>query len=187
MQQRRWEWKPEETWSWVHAAQDGDSAGFELIYRHYSKVLIAYFLGRPFDLATAEDLTSETFVRALRAIRDVRYQGKDVGSWLLTIARNLAFDYWKSSRYRREIAVSEDVDLERAVDGPERRVLAALDLDEVSTRLTALSAEQRQCLLLRRVHGYSVTETASMMSRSEAAIRQLNYRAVRQLVAAGEG
>ncbi|GAB3141376.1 sigma-70 family RNA polymerase sigma factor [Amycolatopsis stemonae] len=180
---KRWEWKPEDTWAWVHAVQDGDSSAFEHIYRRYSRTLITYFLGRPFDLATAEDLTSETFIRALQAIRDVRYQGKDIGAWLLTIARNLAYDYWKSSRQRREV-VAEDVALERAVDGPEDRVLAALDLDAVSRRLAELTAEQRQCLLLRRVHGYSVTETASLMSRSEVAIRQLNHRAVRQLAAA---
>ena len=51
----------------------------------------------------AEDLTSETFVRGLRAIQRFNWQGKDFGAWLTTIARNLVADHFKSSRARLEI------------------------------------------------------------------------------------
>ena len=56
----------------------------------------------------AEDLTSETFVRGLRAIQRFNWQGKDFGAWLTTIARNLIADHFKSSRSRLEI-VSETI------------------------------------------------------------------------------
>lgn len=54
------------------------------------------------DRPLAEDITSETFLRALRGISSARDQGRDVGAWLHVIARNLVADHVKSSRYRRE-------------------------------------------------------------------------------------
>ncbi|NKQ53209.1 sigma-70 family RNA polymerase sigma factor [Amycolatopsis sp. K13G38] len=173
----------DESWEVVHAVQRGDIALFGEIYRRHRSVLIAFFVARRFDRPTAEDLTSETFVRALQAIRTVTDQGRDIGAWLVTIARNLAADYRKSSRVRRETSVAEVFDVGNCVDGPEKRVIAAMELDQAYRLLAELTSEQRDCLLLRRVYGYSVTETASLMRRSEGAVRALQHRAGRQLAA----
>ena len=54
-------------------------------------------------MALAEDLTSETFFRALRSMNSFRWQGKDFGAWLMTIARNLTTDHFKAGRTRLEI------------------------------------------------------------------------------------
>jgi RNA polymerase sigma-70 factor (ECF subfamily) len=170
-----------DSWELVRAVQRGDRAVFADIYQRYSVPLTSYFLSRKLDRATAEDLTSETFIRAFQAIRTVSDQGKDLGSWLVTIARNLIYDYFKSSRVRHETSVSEVFDAGLFAKGPEDTVLASIELDEVSEWLTELTREQRQCLLLRRVCGYSVAETASMMDRSAEAVRALQHRAGRQL------
>ncbi|KAA9153973.1 sigma-70 family RNA polymerase sigma factor [Amycolatopsis acidicola] len=171
----------DDSWELVHAVQGGDLPMFGEIYRRYHSSLIGFFVSRQFDRATAEDLTSETFVRALQAIRTVRYQGRDLGAWLVTIARNLTLDYRKSGRARRETSVPEVFDLDGTAAGPEVRVLAAMELDLVCDRLGELTGEQRNCLLLRRIHGYSVAETAALLGRSEGATRALQHRAERAL------
>ncbi|MEV5303344.1 RNA polymerase sigma factor [Amycolatopsis methanolica] len=172
------------SWDLVRAVQAGDVATFGRIYQRYQPALLGYFRGRQFDPATAEDLTSETFVRALQAIHQVSDRGRDLAAWLLTIARNLALDHRRSGRVRREMPTSELPEWGAApVDGPEKRVLAAIELDEAARRIALLTVEQRQCLLLRRVHGLSVTETAAAMRRSETAVRALHHRAGRQLSA----
>jgi len=59
------------------------------------------------DPPLAEDRTSETFLRAVRRICSVSYQGPDVGAWFVTIPRNLVLDHVKSSRYRLETTTAD--------------------------------------------------------------------------------
>src|SRR4051812_12691547 len=73
-------------WELVRRAQDGDAEGFGLLYDRYVDVVFRFLLHRLGDRPTAEDFTSETFVRALRRIDSLSFQGRDVGAWLVTIA-----------------------------------------------------------------------------------------------------
>src|SRR3981081_3191216 len=114
-----------EAWELVTAAQEGDSAAFGLLYDRYVDVVYRYVLFRMGDRDLAEDVTSETFLRALRRITSVSYQGRDVGAWFVTIARNLVLDHVKSSRFRLEIATAEVDDSHRVVEsGPEQQVMS---------------------------------------------------------------
>lgn len=176
-----------ETWAAVRAVQGGDTAEFGRLYERYSRMILGYFLARGFDRSTAEDLTSETFARALRAIGSVVDQGKDVRAWLVTIARNLSKDHARAGRNRFEFVVAELPDHGPTVAGPENRVLARIELVEVGRMLRELSDEQRQCLLHRRVLGRSVKDTAARMNRSGEAVRALLHRAVLSLDAAMAG
>src|SRR6202012_4437191 len=112
-----------------------------------------YVLHRLGDRATAEDLTSETFVRALRRIDSLAYQGRDVGAWLVTIARNLVFDHVKSSRYRLEGGTADMSDADRATAGPEDAVVTALGHQVLLDCVKQLGSEQQECIALRFVHG----------------------------------
>jgi RNA polymerase sigma-70 factor (ECF subfamily) len=85
-------------WELVAAAQQGDQNAFGQLYDRYVDVVFRFVLFRVGDRPLAEDLTSETFLRALRRISSVSYQGRDVGAWFVTIARNLVLDHVKSSR-----------------------------------------------------------------------------------------
>src|SRR5215468_12431205 len=106
-------------WRLVHAAQRGDALAFGELYNRYVESVYRYVLFRVGDRSWAEDLTSETFVRALRRISSVSYQGRDVGAWFITIARNLVLDHVKSSRFRLEVATAEVDDSRPAESGPE--------------------------------------------------------------------
>ncbi len=64
----------------------------------------------------AEDLLSETFFRALRSMASFQWQGKDFGAWLMTIARNLVVDHYKSGRARLE-TTTDDFSAHEGVDG----------------------------------------------------------------------
>ncbi len=168
-------------WELVRRAQGGDAEGFGELYDRYVDVVFRYLLHKVADRATAEDLTSETFVRALRRIDSLTYQGRDVGAWLVTIARNLVLDHVKSSRSRLEVPTADMRDADRATDGPEQAVLQRLDGDELRAGIAQLSAEQRECLLLRFGQGLSVAETAAAMGKRDGAVKALQHRAVRRL------
>ena len=110
----------------MRRAQEGDAEAFGELYDHYVTMVHRYAYHRVGDRATAEDVTSETFVRALRRIDSLSFQGRDVGAWLVTIARNIIRDHVKSSRYRLEVTTADMRDADRATDGPEDAVVAHL-------------------------------------------------------------
>jgi RNA polymerase sigma-70 factor (ECF subfamily) len=171
----------EAIWELVRRAQDGDAESFGQLYDCYVDVVFRFLHHRVGDRATAEDFTSETFVRALRRIDSLSFQGRDVGAWLITIARNIVLDHVKSSRYRLEVPTADMRDADRATDGPEDAVLQRLSNAELMTGLAQLPVDQRECLVLRFLQGMSVAETAAAMRKKEGAVKALQHRAVRRL------
>lgn len=169
------------SWVLVEASQAGDVRAFGELYERYHDVVFRYVLFRMGDRSFAEDITQETFVRALRRIGSVSYQGRDIGAWFVTIARNLIFDYVKSSRYRLESTTSEIVELSPATGGPEQQVLDNATNSELLASIDKLNPDQRECIQLRFLRGLSVAETAELMDRNEGAVKALQHRAVRRL------
>ena len=143
-------------------------------------MVFRYVLFRVNDRSLAEDLTSETFLRALRRITSITYQGKDVGAWFVTIARNIVLDHMKSSRHRLEFSTAEILDSDSA-DDPEQEVVTASVVAELLDCVRQLGADQRECIALRFLQGLSVAETAAAMGRNEGAVKALQHRAIRRL------
>ena len=169
----------------VLRAKTGDAEAFGTLYDRYLDLVYRYVYFRVGSHALAEDLTSETFLRALRGIADFTWQGRDFGAWLVTIARNLVADYFKSGRYRFEVTTGDVLEADDEDHGPEGSPeLAVVDHITNVTLLAAvqrLNPEQRECIVLRFLHGFSVAETAQAMGKNEGAIKALQYRAVRAL------
>ena len=165
----------------VELAKKGDAEAFGQLYDHYLSTVYRYIYYRVGTHALAEDLTSETFLRALRALSSFRWQGRDFGAWLVTIARNLVTDHYKSGRFRLEVATGEILDYDSAADGPEDDVLSRLANEALVQALKKLGADQQECLVLRFLNGLSVAETAQVLAKSEGAVKQLQLRAVRNL------
>jgi RNA polymerase sigma-70 factor (ECF subfamily) len=172
-----------DVWALVRRAQDGDAEAFGELYDHYVTMVHRYVYARVGDRALAEDVTSETFVRALRRIDSLSFQGRDVGAWLVTIARNIVRDHVKSSRFRLEVSTADMRDADRTTDGPEDAVVAHLTNQQLLECVQQLGSEQQECIVLRFLHGLSVSETAAIMGKKEGAIKALQHRAVRRLAA----
>jgi RNA polymerase sigma-70 factor, ECF subfamily len=174
-----------EVWSLVERAQNGEAEAFGLIYDRYLDTVFRFIYFRVGNRQLAEDLTSDTFLRALKRIGSFTWQGRDLGAWLVTIARNLVADHFKSGRYRLEVTTGDVLDADREDRGPEGSPEAAV-VDHI-TNVTLLSAvkqlnpEQQECIVLRFLQGFSVAETAQSMGKNEGAIKALQYRAVRAL------
>lgn len=165
----------------VTLAQQGDGEAFGQVYDAYVDSIYRYLYYRVGSHALAEDLTSETFVRALRRIDTFTWQGKDIGAWFVTIARNLVTDNVKSSRFRLEVTTADMLDADRADEGIEDEVLGRLQSAELLDAVRQLKPEQQECIVLRFLQGLSVAETAQVMKRSQGAVKQLQLRAVKAL------
>ena len=165
----------------VELARGGDVEAFGLLYDHYHTSVYRFLYYRVSSVALAEDLTSETFFRALRSMGSFRWQGKDFGAWLMTIARNLTADHYKAGRTRLEYATEDMGAHDSATEGPETSVLASLTNDALLAALKELPTEQQECLIMRFLQGLSIAETAKVLGRSDGAVKQLQLRGVRNL------
>ncbi len=172
-------------WSLVERAQAGEAEAFGLIYDRYFDTVFRFVYFRVGNRQLAEDLTADTFLRALKRIGSFTWQGRDLGAWLVTIARNLVADHFKSGRYRLEVTTGDVLDAEREDRGPEgspeSAVVDHITNVELLKAVKQLNPEQQECIVLRFLQGFSVAETAQAMGKNEGAIKALQYRAVRAL------
>ena len=168
----------------VLAAQEGNAYSFSVLYDAYVDKVYAYCYHRVGNAQTAEDLTADVFMRALRRIGTFTWQGKDFGAWLITIARNRCHDHFKSARFRMESAVAEVYD---RVDHPldDAKPEAELERNElraaVHEALGKLKDEHAEVLYHRFLQGEDVETTARIMNKKGPAIRALQYRALKAL------
>jgi RNA polymerase sigma-70 factor (ECF subfamily) len=169
----------------VARAQEGDEGAFADLYDRYVNSIFAYVYHRVGQRQTAEDLTGDVFVRALRRINTFRWQGVDFGAWLMTIARNRVHDHFKSARFRLEAPVDEVFDNPQGTGGgehdPEGVALTEEAAQAVHAAMRELKGEQAEVLYLRFLTHLNVSETAQVMNKTEGAIKALQYRALRAL------
>ncbi|MFF4155165.1 sigma-70 family RNA polymerase sigma factor [Streptomyces sp. NPDC001651] len=128
----------------VARAQHGDRQAFGRLYDEYCDTVYRYVYYRVGAKATAEDLTSETFLRALRRIGTFTWQGRDFGAWLVTIARNLVADHFKSSRFRLEVTTGGMLDANEAERSTEDVVLESLSSVALLRALQRLPDRMRE-------------------------------------------
>lgn len=189
---------PAGSWALVEAAKGGDRDAFARLYRDYAPAVAGFVRRRVRgDQHLTEDLTSETFLRALRNLDSVRYQGRDVGAWFTTIARNLITDHYKSSRTRSEHAVGELPEPHTAGAGDggsaEARVVGQFDRDAaavaVRAALEGLTPDRRRVIELYHLgSGGQLRDVADQMGRSVGAVKSLHcagLHAMREQLAAG--
>lgn len=172
-----------EVWGYVARAQRGDGEAFGFIYARYAYTIFKFINARVKHVPTAEDLTSDTFLRAFRRIGHVQWQGRDLAAWLLTIARNVVTDHFKSRR-RSEVTlpVFEFECPEQGPEGaPDSMVANHLINIALITAVTKLTPPQRRCIELRFLGELSTAETAKVMGKTKGAVKALQCRAVRAL------
>lgn len=165
----------------VARAAAGDRDAFATIYNEHQAEVYRFLYYRTRSRELAEDLTSETFVRALRRIDSFteRPLTGGVEAWLVTIARNLYFDHLKASRVRLEVPVPEFFDWVGSVEGAEDVALRNVETAEaVRSALVTLNPYQRRCVELRFLQELSIPETVAEMGTSTGAVKTLTSRAM---------
>lgn len=176
----------------VALAQQGDAEAFGRLYdRYIDKVFHFIYFRTNRNQHLAEDLTADTFHKALKNIGTWSYIGKDVGCWLYTIARRLIIDHHKSCQARLVRPVPDPPDgvlalghsnISRTVElQPENTVAAHLLNVELLEAVQKLRDDQREVIILRFLLEETVDRTAQIMGNTPGAIKQMQVRALRNL------
>ncbi len=170
-------------WTLVQRAQNGDSAAFGQLYAEHRGQVYGFVYKRFQHRQTAEDITSETFIRAYRKIGTFKWQGKSVGAWFITIARNILADHFKAASFRLVIPVDVwngygDVDAinHDPLDNPEPAMIHQFQSDVLRQAIGQLTPAQQSVLTLRFLNGLSIAETALELGLGQSVVKSLQYR-----------
>ncbi|WP_433943186.1 sigma-70 family RNA polymerase sigma factor [Paenibacillus sp. SN-8-1] len=155
-----------------------DCVQIENIYRDYKKDVYLYllYLGKNHHLA--EDLTQETFARALVHLKP-EHQGR-VRPWLLRVAYRLFIDKVRKEK-RMQYYDSDYFNELPETDTPESIFIIKEKQQAVSEMLDSLTEVQRQTVLLYDFKGFSYQESADMMGIGLSRFKILLYRARQKL------
>lgn len=165
------------------ASTDPDWIVTEVVAHH--SMLTRYFRRRGLQLADAEDLRQEAYLRLLESSAARPRSGK---AFVLTIARNLLIDDRRSARSRRLRLVGNLDELDRADPlDPERHVMAEADIEALCAAVTALPNRRRQVFVMRRVQNRSLREIARSLSITVKGAEQHLTQALQMLRAQVQG
>jgi RNA polymerase sigma-70 factor (ECF subfamily) len=149
-----------------------DPGKFAELYELNLDRVYAYVSRRVRDRSIAEDITAEVFHHALANLQHFEWRGTPFAAWLFRIAANEIAD--RAVQLGREVSNAGDL------PGGE-------DPEEVEERarlfrfVRGLPQDQRTVLEMRFVEGRSIRDIAERLNRTEGAIKQLQFRAVRSL------
>ena len=158
----------------IEAAQHDPGRFAELYEMHFERVY-AYIARRVRDRSTAEELTAHVFHQALANLPKYNWRGVPFAAWLFRIAANSIADRAnraarESSLPSTEAGVSAEPDMEKIEM-----------VSQVYKLVDELPWDQRHVLRSRFAEEKSIREIAQQMSRSEGAVKQLQFRALQNL------
>ena len=161
----------------VQRAQQGHRDALEELYLIHFDRIYGYLHVSVGNRPDAEDLTTQTFVKMLESIGKFRWQSAPFSAWLFRIAHNLAMDHFRASkRWQPEEEVPEPPPDEST--SAEAGALESIGQKSMLELIEDLSAEQRQVLILKFVFNFSNAEAATILGKSEGAIKSLQHRAL---------
>jgi len=169
-------------------ASRGDVTAFGLLYDRHVDAIYRYVYYRVRDDAEAEDLTSDVFMRALKAMP--RYEPRQAFlAWLYRIARNAVID--KVRRGGRQVSFEDALEhpAPEHILEPDTELIARLEGDALRKALAKLTPLQQEVLVLRFLEGYSTNEIAHIVGKREGTVRGIQFRAIgalRQMIPSRE-
>lgn len=170
---------PDEETEWIRAARDGDRSAFARLIDRYWDRLYRWLYHMTRDRHTAEDLTQETFLKALAALKTFR-PGSNFRAWVFRIGHNNFVNQKRADR-RTKHQLPEDLaapDAGVAETGLENREA----LEAVARVVSELPADFRAALTLRVEEGLSFRDVARILNTTEETARWRVFKARQKLM-----
>jgi len=162
----------------VEQAKSGDTEAFAQLYDASMARVYRYVFFRVSDQQTAEDLTSQVFLKAWEKLDSYRPKGPFL-SWLYAIARNTVIDHYRTQK--QTVSLEDAGPLVADIDGLEDVMEFHFEMKSVQAAMQQLTGEQQEVLILRFIADYDTDEIARRMDKSQGAVRALQMRALQAL------
>jgi RNA polymerase sigma-70 factor (ECF subfamily) len=161
----------------VDRAQQGDREALEELYLIHFDRIYSYLHVSVGNRHDAEDLTTQTFLKMLESIGKFRWQSAPFSAWLFRIAHNLAMDHFRANRRWQPEEDPPEPDPDESTSA-EAGALESIGRKSMLELIEELSPEQQQVLTLKFVFNFANAEAATILGKTEGAIKSLQHRAL---------
>ncbi len=164
----------------VLQAKDGNAEAFGQLYDAYMERIYRFVYFRVDDQQTAEDITSQVFLKAWNNLDRFRLGRTPYVAWLYTIAHNAVIDYYRT---RKLTTALEDVQLSQPdyAEAVESEIDLSVEMKSIKVAMRTLTDDQQKVLTLKFIEGLSNNEIARHLGKREGAIRALQMRGLQAL------
>lgn len=159
----------------IEAAQK-NPARFAEIYENNFDLVYGFIARRVGARDIAEDLTSDVFHKALAGLPKFEWRGVPFGAWLIRIASNAIID-----RAKHAVKESKISDLDQPSEVSPQEIEETEQRARLFKLVDQLPPDQRRVIVLRFSEEKSIREVALDLSRTEGAVKQLQFRALQNL------
>ena len=158
-----------------------DREAFGILYQRHVRRIHNYIYYRTGSVADAEDLTARTFFQAMNNLHRYQVQGVPFSAWLFRIAHNLVANWHRDTGRHRASSTDDVVGVPTGASGPDEFAEAGEEKRELHAAVRRLASDRQQLLILKFSEQLSNEEIATIMGRSEGAIKALLHRTIKSL------
>lgn len=157
---------------------------FHRLYDHYHKDVFQFLIYLTKDRLTAEDLSHEVYIRAIKSYGSFRQDASEK-TWLFAIAKNVAIDHFRKQKVRNQYGGDgfewEKEQLISESPSPEYKTMLNEETRQVFDALELCTGDQKIVILLRYIQQMSIQETAEILNWTEAKVKTTQHRAIQRL------
>ncbi len=158
-----------------------DSAAFGILYDIYLGQIYGFILKRVGNVAVAEDITSLTFEKALRKLKDFHWQNVSFGAWLYTIAANAVTDHFRENVRKQKVDLDSVPEIKDGRQSLEAEVSQKIFFENVRNLLPSLDEPDQTVLTLKLFSEKSNQEICQVVGLSKAHVAVRIHRALKKL------
>jgi len=159
----------------------GQNIPFGQLYKNYYPKIKTYFTSRLGTEPIAEDLTSQTFEKALAGLSSFKWQGVPFSSWLLTIARNTFFDHLRSPKGKKQVEIESAQPVAAKSPTQMEELVEEEEHDWLGRELGKLPQRERDIIYLKFYEGLTNRQIAKFLNLSETNVGTILYRTLSKI------
>jgi len=160
----------------------GDSDAVRAVYREYGKLVYSFAHHALGSRELAEDATQQTFVQAWRAAGSFDPE-REMGPWLVTIARRVAIDIHRRERRRDHDSLDDTATTDPALTSEPPDIERSYEVWELRRALDDLPPDERELIELNHLRGLTHLEIAEQLGIPVGTVKSRSFRAHRRLAA----
>jgi RNA polymerase sigma-70 factor (ECF subfamily) len=169
----------------IEKAKKNPEAFCELYEKYYSRIF-GYILKRVANLEIAQDVCSETFLKALKSLWKFRWQNIALSSWLYRIANNEIANYFRKNRAK--MIALENAPEPISISNPEIEFIEAQeelekhqDFLKIQAKISRLETKYQEVIVLRFFEKKQIKEIGGILGKKEGTIKSLLHRGLEKL------
>lgn len=160
---------------------------FALLYDKYYKAIFSYILKRTADIEIAQDITSQTFFKALRDLRKFRWQNIPFSAWLYRIAINEINSFYRNKKKFINISLDNISDIaspdtpDKDVEAAEKELEKKEEFIKIHESISKLNPIYQTVITLRFFDKKKISEISQILGKSEGTIKSQIHRGLEEL------